>query len=76
MRRITDRWRPSIGLSWEKVGGVSFCQKLCWRLAGGSFYGPCPTQRSGRLDQVVLLVWPYSTPISGHLLLSIPLFKF
>mgnify|MGYP001793113352 CR=1 FL=1 len=47
MRRITDRWRPSIGLSWEKVGGVSFCQKLCWRLAGGSFYGPCPTQRSG-----------------------------
>ena len=34
------------------------CQKLCWRLAGVSFYGPCSTWRAGRLDQVILLVWP------------------
>ena len=76
MRRITERWHHSIGLSWEEVDGVFFRQKLCWRLAGVSFYGPCSTQRTGRLDQIVLLVWPYRTPMSGHLLLSIPLFEF
>ena len=37
------------------------CPKLCWRLAGVSFYGPCSTWRAGHLDQVILLVWPYSS---------------
>ena len=34
------------------------CPKLCWRLAGVSFYVPSSTWRAGRLDQVILLVWP------------------
>ena len=38
--------------------------KLCWRLAGVPFYGPCFTWRAGHLDQVVLLVWPKAA-ISG-----------
>ena len=33
------------------------CPKLCWRLAGVSFYGPCSAWRAGRRDQVILLVW-------------------
>ena len=40
---------------------VDFCYlrpKLCWLLAGASFYGPCSTWRAGRLGQVALLVWP------------------
>ena len=36
------------------------CSKLCWMLAGVSFYGPCSTWRAGHLDQVILLVWPYN----------------
>ena len=74
-----EDYREVAPFNWVELGGgwwSFFCQKLCWRLAGVSFYGPCSTQRTGRLDQVVLLVWPYSTPISGHLWLSIPLFKF
>ena len=35
------------------------CPKLCWGLAGVSFYVPTSTWRAGRLDQVILLVWPY-----------------
>ena len=34
------------------------CPKLCWRLTGVSFYGPCSTWRASHLDQVILLVWP------------------
>ena len=34
------------------------CPKLCWRLAGVSFYVTCSTWRAGHLDQVILLVWP------------------
>ena len=34
------------------------CPKLCWRLAGVSFYGPYSSWRAGHLDQVILLVWP------------------
>ena len=34
------------------------CPKLCCRLAGVSFYGPCSTWRVDHLDQVILLVWP------------------
>ena len=34
------------------------CPKLCWMLAGVSFYGPCSTWRACHLDQVILLVWP------------------
>ena len=26
------------------------CPKLCWRLVGVSFYGPCSTWRAGHLD--------------------------
>ena len=37
---------------------IYLCPKLCWRLAGVSFYGPCSTWRAGYLDQVILLVWP------------------
>ena len=32
--------------------------KPSWRLAGVSFYVPSSTWRAGRLDQVILLVWP------------------
>ena len=72
MRRITERWHHSIGLSWEEVGGV-FLSKTMLEV-GLSFI--LWSMVHGRLDQVLLLVWPYSTPMSGHLLLSIPLFKF
>ena len=48
---------------WVNLGGgwwifFYLCQKLCWRLAGVSFYVPSSTWRAGRLDQVILLVWP------------------
>ena len=42
------------------------CPKLCWRLAGVSFYGPSTTWRAGRLDQVILLVWPYELVAIGY----------
>ena len=34
------------------------CPKLCWRLAGVSFYGPRSTWRAGHLDHIILLVLP------------------
>ena len=48
---------------WVNLGGGRWsffylCPKLCWRLAGVSFYGTCSTWRAGHLDQVILSVWP------------------
>ena len=36
------------------------CPKLCWRVAGVSFYGTYSTWpwKVGHLDQVIILVWP------------------
>ena len=34
--------------------------KPCWRLAGVSLYSPNSIWRAGRLDQIILLVWPNS----------------
>ena len=42
------------------------CPKLCWRLAGVSFYVPSSTWRANRLDQVILLVWPNCNPSCYH----------
>ena len=36
----------------------SLSPKLCCRLAGVLFYGPCFTWRASNLEQVILLVWP------------------
>ena len=48
------------------------CLKLCWLLAGVSFYEPCSTRytasprswRAGRLDHVMSLLWPFYSPLS------------
>ena len=57
---LFERGAPSYWVNWEDDGEGFFylCPKLCWRLAGVSFYGPCATQRAGHLDQVVSLVLP------------------
>ena len=49
------------------------CPKLCCRLAGVSFYGPCSTWRVDHLDQVILLVWPsaYGNVDDIHFMLPI-----
>ena len=42
---------------WVNLGGgwwsfLYLCPKLCWRLAGVPFYGPCTNWRAGDQDQV------------------------
>ena len=46
------------------------CPKLYWRLAEISFYGPNSTWRAGRLDKVILLVWP-NPSLSYHIFSNI-----
>ena len=43
---------------WRLVEFFYLCPKLCWRLAGVSYYGTCSTWRAGCQDQVIVLVWP------------------
>ena len=47
------------------------CPKLCWRLAGVSFYGLYFSWRAGHLDQVILLVWPNVKTLSFTLGINI-----
>ena len=54
MREETPFYWVSLGGGWW----IFLCPKLCWRLAGASFYGPSSTWRAGRLDQIILFVWP------------------
>ena len=56
-------FREEAPFYWEEVGGVFLLTmlKLCWTLAGFSFYSPCSTQWAGHLEQVTLLVWPINT---------------
>ena len=55
--QIRKRRHHSIG---KRLAEFSYlCPKLCLPLVGVSFYGPCSTWRAGRLEQVILLAWPY-----------------
>ena len=50
-------WQFGIGIG-EAFYFTCFVQKLCWLLAGVSFYDPWSNWRAGRQDHVFLLVWP------------------
>ena len=55
---LFERGAILLGKFGRRLMEFYLCPKLCWRLAGVSFYGPCSTWRDGHLDQVILLVWP------------------